>query len=270
MNKLQTKLVELTQNISSRKYPALMTHVVLGYPSLAESLELVITMAKAGAEIIEMQIPFSDPMADGSTIMYANEKALEAGTKPIDCFKAAKELSNEIDTPLLFMTYFNLVCRHKGSVAGFCRDAEKSGIQGLIVPDIRLDNSKDNYWNLALQHNLSAIPIVSPVTSDRRLKKIAVQGHNGFVYCVSNTATTGAKSTLPPDLPKYLRRVKNIVKCPIAVGFGISKPEHTKALAGIADIAIVGSATIDLVRKTPKRDRKKRVSEFVAKLAGKF
>lgn len=269
MNKLQIKLAELTQDKKAHKYPALMTHVVLGYPSLAESIEIVIAMSKAGAEIIEMQIPFSDPMADGSTIMYANEQALAAGTTPTDCFKAAKELASAIDTPLLFMTYFNLVYRHKGSVAGFCKDAEKAGIQGLIVPDIGLDNTKDNYWNLAQKYNLSPIPIASPVTTNARLKKIAVQGKHGFVYCVSNTATTGAKKSLPPDLPHYLKKVKSLTKCPIAVGFGISKPEHTKALGGIADIAVVGSATIDLIRQTPKRDRKKRVMDFVAKLAGK-
>ena len=245
-----------------------MTHVVLGYPSLSESIDIVLTMAKSGASIIELQIPFSDPIADGSTIMFANEQALANKITPTDCFKAARIITSKTDVPILFMTYFNIVYRFKGGVEGFCKSAASCGVQGLIVPDVSLKNNADNYWNIAHENGLSPIPIVSPITNDKRLSEIAKIAKHGFAYCVSTTSTTGAKQKLPTELPAYLKRVRKQIKSPIAVGFGISKKEHVKSLSGLADIAVVGSATIDLVRNNIGKRYLNKVSRFCRELSG--
>lgn len=254
------------------RQPLLMTHVVLGYPSLKESIDLVRAMEDGGASLVELQIPFSDPMADGPTIMMANEQALANGITPKDCMQALERLSAAVKIPLLFMSYYNLVFTYggnkRGGITTFCRDAAAAGAQGLIVPDIPPEERGDGYWTSCREHGLAPIPLVSPLTSDRRMKLIAANASEGFVYCVSTTGTTGARSVLPPGLAAYTARVKRFFKIPRAVGFGLSTPAQTKALAGHAEIAVVGSAMIDLCERTGKAERLRAVREFTAKLAG--
>lgn len=272
----------LTQVVAARKAArkpkaALMTHVVLGYPSLRESIELVRTMADAGASLVELQIPFSDPMADGPTIMRANELALEQGVRPLDCFRAAEKLARAVHAPLLFMSYYNILFsygekkRRAGRDAGcgvaqFCRDAKSAGVQGLIVPDVPYHLVRDEYWELAGLHGLAPIPVVAPVTTDKRLKELSTVAKNGFVYCVSATRTTGARDALPKELHGYLRRVKKYFKSPRAVGFGISSPSHVRLVAREAEIAVVGSATIDIINKASPKARQQQVEKFIRSL----
>lgn len=256
MKLLLNKLEEIKQR---KNKPALMTHVVLGYPTLNASIKIVKAMAKAGADIIELQIPFSDPMADGPTIMAANEEAINNGLKVKDCFKAVKQLSKEVKVPLIFMSYYNILFRYnkgKDGVKNFCKDAASAGIQGLIVPDVPPEENADGFWTYTKQYNLLAIPIVSPVSSNQRLKVIKNFVKQGFIYCVSTTGTTGARKSLPPDLNSYLKKVKAEFKLPLAVGFGISTKEQVAAVCKIADIAIVGSAMIDQIRKQKKSPEK--------------
>jgi tryptophan synthase alpha subunit len=263
---LLKQTLEALPNRSEGAVPALMTHIVLGYPNLEESLDIAKALAEAGSAIIELQIPFSDPIADGPTIMEANEVARENGVNATKCLKALKSLSREVQCPLLFMSYLNPVYKYKNGLNQFFVDAKKAGAQGLIVPDVPPENTDLDYWTGAKEHNLAAIPLVSPLTKGERLDRIASLADSKFVYCISNTATTGAKHAMPTDLSDYLKRVARKVKAPLAVGFGISKPEHTMALRGLADIAIVGSATIDVVRKTPKTKRLSEIRTFVKKL----
>ena len=246
--------------------PALMTHAVLGYPTLRESIELVKAMAGAGAALIELQIPFSDPMADGPTIMSANETALSAGTKVKDCFRAAEILSASIDVPLLFMSYYNILYRHPGGVKAFCRHAAESGIEGLIVPDIPPEESVDGYWTETVKNSLCPIPVVAPVSGPERLRAVKKVTHGGFVYCVSTTGTTGARSALPSDLPQYLKTVRKVFGLPLGVGFGISSPEQVRQLKGHAEIAIVGSAMVDKIRKSSAKGRLRSVANFTRSL----
>ena len=263
MNNLQRALQELINK--PQKKPALMTHVVLGYPSLRESIELVKEQVKAGAQFVELQIPFSDPMADGPTIMNACQAALAGGVKVRDCFFAAQKLASSVPVPLLFMTYFNIVHHYKGGTKAFCRDSQAVGISGIIVPDISIDDEVERYWDLALRHKLSPIPIASPVTPLKRLKKMAPLAKQGFVYCQSTTSTTGAKDKLPQGLTRYLDRVRSNVKSPLAVGFGISKPEHIEFLKNHTDIAIVGSACLNIFNKV-KTNPRMAVGKFVHSL----
>lgn len=252
MKLLQRKLEEIK---ARKQKPALMTHVVLGYPNLKESIKIVKAMAKAGADIIELQIPFSDPMADGPTIMLANEEALKNGISVRECFKAAKKLSKEIKVPLLFMSYFNILYRYnngKNGVKEFCKAAERAGIQGLIIPDIPLEEQADNFWKYTKEFNLAAISIVSPLSTKSRLQKIKQFTKNGFIYCVSTTGTTGIRKSLPKNLKSYLNKVRKEIKLPIALGFGLSNNQQIKEIANYTDIAIVGSAMIEQIKKAKK------------------
>jgi len=261
MNNIDKKILE----IKKRKRTGLMTHVVVGYPSLEETVIVVKAMADAGADIVELQIPFSDPLADGPTIMRACEESLANGTKVKDAFIVMKKISAEVSIPLLFMAYYNTVFRY--GVEKFCVDAKAAGASGLIVPDMPLDEEKyEHFFQFAKDSGLYPITVISPLSTADRLKKNAQVAH-GFVYCTARQGTTGAKKELDPTLKAYLKKVKNIIFTPIAVGFGISKKEHIRALQGSCDIAIVGSAIIDVLRNNDKRSRIDKVKQFISILS---
>jgi tryptophan synthase alpha subunit len=266
MNRLQAALDSLTKRKGGS--PVVMTHVVLGYPTLKESMAIVREMADSGVFCIELQIPFSDPMADGPTIMRANEAALREGTTPRGCMKAMEQLAREVEIPLLFMSYFNLLFNYQqGGVSRFMKDAAQAGASGLIVPDVPPEENEDGYWTLSKQAGLIPIPLISPVSSEARMKKVARSASKGFVYCVATTGTTGARKTLPQDLKQYLNTVRRHFSLPRAVGFGISSAEHVKALSGCAEIAIVGSAMIDKIDQAKKSERLLAVRKFTRSLA---
>src|SRR5579872_5845005 len=186
-NDLDKKLAEIKAN----KKIGLMTHVVVGYPSLKETIALVKLMEKCGVDIVELQIPFSDPLADGPTIMHACEKALENGTKVKDAFMVVKNLNSHVKIPLLFMCYYNTVFQY--GIEKFCKDAQGVGISGLIVPDMPLDEEKEeHFYAYAKKYGLHTIQVVSPASTNSRLKKIP-QIANGFVYCTAHQGITGAK-----------------------------------------------------------------------------
>ena len=265
------RITELLRGSDRKKgsTPLLMTHVVLGYPTLASSIALVKAMVDGGASFVELQIPFSDPMADGPTIMEANEAALRQGLTVKECFAAAETLTKSCDVPILFMSYANIVMQYgkrQRGVEQFCRDAAGAGISGLIVPDIPPEENEEGYWTHSHRHGVLPIPIVSPLSSVERLEKIAAVAGDGFVYCVSTTGTTGARSALPTGLGPYLKRVKQKLKQPLAVGFGISTPEQVRALGAHADIAIVGSAMLNLINSTPPKQQAKAVRAFTEAL----
>lgn len=241
MDKLKQKLREIKQN----KRLGFMTHVVVGYPSLDKTVELVRLMAEEGVDIVELQIPFSDPLADGPTIMKACEASLRNGTKVSDAFDIVAKLSKEVKIPLLFMAYYNTVFRY--GVEKFCRDAKKAGISGLIIPDVPLEEEKEEHFiAYCKKYDLANIRVVSPASTPLRLKRNAEVG-TGFVYATARQGITGARKSLNLEIKNYLTRVKKHFDIPVAVGFGISKKEHLKVLAGYADIAIVGSAIIDVL-----------------------
>ncbi len=261
----------LSQIVACRKetlHTALMTHVVLGYPTIERSIEIVLAMAEAGAEIIEVQIPFSDPLADGPTIMFANQEALDSGVTPPDCFEAIARITKVVKVPILIMSYFNIPFSYKGGVAGFCKAAHDAGASGLIIPDIPPEEfQEERLREICAEQSLQLIPLVSPLTPERRLKLLSSSsGEGGFVYCVSTTGTTGARHALPPDLGSYTERVRRYFQKPLALGFGISTPEQVKAAGEHVEIAIVGSATIDILRKTEARSQLDSVKKFVEDL----
>lgn len=257
------KLNETLSKIKPGQYPLLMTHVVLGYPSLEKSIDIALAMADSGASIIELQIPFSDPMADGPTIMRACEYALAQGVRTKDCMRAMETLANKTQVPLLFMSYFNLLFNAK--VKEFCKDAAAAGAQGLIVPDIPPEDEMEGYWEAAAENKLAAIPLVSPVTTKSRYQAIKKRAKDGFVYCVSTTGTTGARDSLASNLKNYLEIVKTEISLPRAVGFGISSKEQILSLTASAEIAIVGSAMIDKI--TSAKDVFAEVKSYTSSLS---
>jgi tryptophan synthase alpha chain len=260
MNRIDQKL----EQIRNEKKMGLMTHVVVGYPSIEQTLAVVRAMAHNGADFVELQIPFSDPLADGPTIMQACEKSLANGTKVKDAFLVMKTLSKQVSIPLLFMSYYNIVFRY--GVEKFCRDAMIAGASGLIVPDMPLDEEEqEHFYAYSKKYNLHAIQVVSPASTEERLTKNAKVA-NGFIYCTARQGTTGAKKDLDPTVRDYLKKVKDIFPVPVAVGFGISTREHVLALRGVADIAIVGSAFIEVINNTGEKDRIQAIKKFITDL----
>lgn len=222
-----------------------MTHIIAGYPTMEKCEELVRIMDQSGVGFVEIQIPFSDPVADGPTIMAANQASLERGTKVEDCFMLMQRLRAQVKVPLLFMTYYNIIFKY--GVRDFCQRAAECGCYGLIVPDMPIDEeSQEGFFAACKEFGLKAIQVVSPLTSEQRLKKIADYAE-GFVYCVARYGTTGAREDFEVDLDEYLKRVRKYIDLPLAVGFGISKKEHCEMVWAQAEIAVLGSAVVKLV-----------------------
>lgn len=231
--------------IKNNKHIALMTHVVIGYPTLETTVELVKLMSESGVDFVELQIPFSDPLADGPTIMRACEESLHNGTKVKDAFVVMEQLSQEVKIPLLFMAYFNTVFCY--GIESFCRDAAKAGASGLIVPDMPIDEEEnEHFYALCKKYHLTPIHVVSPVSTDERLAKNAEMAE-GIIYATARQGITGAKNTLDPKLFSFINRLKQHFSIPIAVGFGISSQEQIHSLKEKADIAVIGSVLIDAI-----------------------
>ena len=260
MTKLKIKLKQI-KNVNKI---GLMTHVVIGYPTLEITINIVKTMAEKGVDFVELQIPFSDPLADGPTIMRASERSLENGTKVKDAFKAMEYLSSHVSIPLLFMAYYNTVFKY--GVEKFCRDSQSTGASGLIVPDMSIDEENEEHFLASCRkYKLHNIQVISPVSTDDRLKKNSAVA-NGFIYCTARQGITGASDQLDPNLTSYLQRLRKYFSIPIAVGFGISKKEHIKMLAPIVDIAVVGSAIIDIIHSSRRDNLERKISDFLDNL----
>lgn len=226
----------------------LMTHIVAGYPTMEESEKIAMAMYESGVSFIEIQIPFSDPIADGPTIMKANEIALQNGTTPHDCMEFIKRIKKKIKIPILIMTYFNIPFNY--GLEKFCKDAKDAGVYGFIIPDMPIDEEKyEHYISLCEKNNLHAIQVISQITQPARLQAISKVA-SGFVYCISSLGTTGTRSQLNPELEKYLENVKKYVKIPLAVGFGISTKEQVELVGEKADIVVIGSKIINLYNET--------------------
>ncbi len=216
-----------------------MTHVVAGFPSVEESKEIVRMMDANGADVIEIQIPFSDPVADGPTMQRCNELALERGFRVEAAFEMAAELSKEIKAPLLFMTYYNIV--HAFGVDRFCAHAKQCGLEGVIVPDMPMDEEPHEHFLSACKaHDLDWIPVVSPLTTEARIAELS-KFAGGFWYLVSRTGVTGVRTDFSDETKEQIINIKKHSDLPIAMAFGVSKPEHIEKIGHTASMAVVGS-----------------------------
>lgn len=281
-----------------------MTHIVAGYPSFEANVQLALQMARSGVAYLEIQIPFSDPLADGPTIMDANQISIENGTRVEDCFALMQRLSHKfkeekLETKLLFMTYANILLNYSSSdensdqqtdraskrgIPAFCERASQLGLYGLIVPDLPFhQEGHDNFLSTCQENNLHAIQVVSPITPKARLQKI-IKRASGFLYCVSTTGKTGERKELDPSVISYLDQIRTLqmeqlqieseqkycsTSIPLALGFGISSLEMVQTALSKADIAVVGSKLIKVFQQSTRptqTEKVEEVGEFVAHL----
>ncbi len=224
-------------------HKALIAYITVGYPTLDATLEIVPILAASGCDIIELGIPFSDPLADGATIQEASYRALQAGVTPKYCLELAKQLREKVDVPLIFMTYYNPVLRF--GLEPFCVACNQAGIDGLIIPDLPPDEGAD-LENFTKQHELDLIYLLTPTSTGERIRLVTEKSH-GFVYLVSLTGVTGPRESLPAGLEDFVSRVRKESNKPLCVGFGISTPEQASRVAKVADGVIVGSRLIQLI-----------------------
>ena len=218
----------------------LMTHIVLGYPNFDSSLRLVEAMVESGVELMELQIPFSEPIADGPVILRANQLSLSGGSTVARCFEFAHEVTRRFPIPFLFMTYYNVLFKH-GTRSFVTRMAEAE-LKGSIVPDLPPEEG-DEYLRSMTESALDPIFIYSPNTKPERLKSLAGYAR-GFVYCVARKGVTGSRTAFSDDLGAYLARARAATELPLAVGFGVQEKADVDFLRGKADIAVVGSETL--------------------------
>ncbi len=252
-------LQEDLQNRLKQKPILLMTHLVLGYPSFATNREVIAQMAENGVDCIELQIPFSEPMADGPVILKANQQALASGIRVQDCFEFAAEMVKEFPAVnFLFMTYYNIVYRY--GLEDFIRDAAAVGMKGFIVPDLPPEEGEE-YLRLSAVSNMAAIMFFTPTSTDERMKEVAAQG-SGFIYCVARRGVTGEHTEMDAGLSRYLTRCRQATDLPLAVGFGIGNRKDVAMLEGKADMAVIGTATIKLV----DREGTESVGNFIRNL----
>jgi tryptophan synthase alpha chain len=236
----------MTRIASTFKQPghkALIAYVTIGYPSINATLEVVPLLARSGCDIIELGIPFSDPLADGVTIQNASFSALKNGVTPGVCLEIARKLSQKTTVPLLFMTYYNPVFSY--GLKAFCHDCSESGISGLIIPDLPPDEGSP-LENIAIEKGIDLVYLLSPSSSEERIELVA-QRSRGFIYLVSITGVTGTRNSLSENLEPFVARVRKVAQQPLCVGFGISTPEQAKEIAQKADGVIIGSRIIQLM-----------------------
>ena len=244
---------------------ALMPYHAAGFPTYDDSKAIIRSLVEAGADMVEIGVPFSDPIADGPSVQGASQIALDNGTTPDDCIRLVRELRAEgIEAPFLLMGYYNPILKY--GVERFVSDAAAAGVDGFIVPDLPAEES-DTLRHACLAHSRDLIFMVAPTSTDSRLAIAAARG-SGFLYCVSVRGVTGARESLSETLGEYIARVRSHSDLPLAIGFGISKPEHVRQVGEIADGAIVGAALINALNELPDDEKPARAAEFVRYLRG--
>lgn len=269
MKEQKNKIKLVFDRLDEKKEKALVIYVVCGYPNLDTSKEIIETIIKSGADIVEIGIPFSDPMADGPTIQKASSKALSSGITPIMCMDFIKDIkSRHNDFPIIVMTYSNII--YGNNMDKFLILAKKSMVDGFIIPDLNIEES-DTYLKRATKLDLATVFLIAPNTKSDRLEKIA-SNSSGFIYMVSSFGTTGSRSKFEEYTFKAISNAKKISRksqTPLLVGFGIANPKDAeKIIAAGADGIIVGSAVIDIISKfeSDKENMLSSIEKFVKSL----
>ena len=252
MNRIDRTFKELGK--SGRK--ALIPYIMAGDPDLDATKKYIDDLESSGADIIELGVPFSDPLADGPTIQRAAERSLQKGTTLKKVLGLVKEIRKTSEIPLILMTYYNPI--FKLGIESFITKAVKAGVDGVIIPDLIPDEA-DEFIKLSRQHKLDTIFLLAPTSTEERVRKVT-KASSGFIYYVSITGITGAKLSMGKAMQNTLASIKKISGKPVAVGFGISNAEEAAAVAGLADGVIVGSAIVKLI------SRGKSISSFVKNL----
>jgi tryptophan synthase alpha chain len=241
--------------------PSLVAYVTCGDPDVATTLDIVLAAIDAGADIIELGVPFSDPVADGPVIQRASERALKNGTTLDTVLKLAKDIRKKSQAGLIIFSYLNPIMRM--GVDKFSESAAQAGVDGALVTDLPMEEA-DDYLSEMRKRKLATVFLAAPTSTDARLKQIA-KASTGFVYAVSRTGVTGAQKQLPEDAQKLVKRLRRFTKLPIAVGFGISTAEQFASVGAFADAAVVGSAIVETIERNPGKEAES-VAQFVRSL----
>ena len=241
--------------------PSLVAYVTCGDPDLSTTLKIVMAAINAGAGVIELGVPFSDPLADGPVIQRASERALKHGTSLEDVLRVAAEIRKHSQVGLIIFTYLNPIIRM--GLAKFADAAKAAGVDGALITDLPVEEA-DDYLREMRQRDLATVFLAAPTSTDQRLKLIG-QVSTGFVYAVSRTGVTGARKQLTEDAQNLVRRLRKFTKLPIAVGFGISNHEQFAAVAKFADAGVVGSAIVETIERNPGKEAES-VAQFVNRL----
>jgi tryptophan synthase alpha chain len=251
------------KKLKNKGRAALIPFIVAGDPDLETTEALVLKMTESGADLIELGIPFSDPLADGPTLQAASQRALQKGIRLRDLFRLTEELQRK-SAPLVLMTYFNPVLRF--GLRDFAESCKRNGVEGVIIPDLPPEEAMP-WVQEARACDLDTIFLVAPTTTSERTRLISGRSR-GFIYYVSVTGVTGAREDLPDELESAVRRIKEYGEKPVAVGFGVSTPAQAKRIASVADGVIVGSAIIKIIEENIKDPKMiSRVGDFVGSLA---
>ena len=246
--------------ISFPNKPGLVVYLTAGDPDLATTQAMAIAAIDNGADVIELGVPFSDPLADGPVIQRASERAVAKGTRLTDVLGICKEIrAARPDAGLILFSYLNPVLRL--GLSEFARAAKAAGADGVLLTDMIVEEA-DEYLKLMHENGLAPVFLAAPTSPDARLKAIT-ENSQGFVYAISRVGITGTQAELASDAEALVKRLKQFTKLPIALGFGISTPQHVRAVAEFADAAVVGSAIVALIERTPPADAPRAVGEFV-------
>jgi len=242
---LTTRIAKHFAELRATGELGIVAYITAGDPTLHATCDYALALAEAGADVIELGVPFSDPLADGPTIQRATERALKSGTTLAGVLALVRQIRQSSQVPLVLFSYFNPILQM--GLERFAAAAAEAGADGVLVTDLTPEESAE-YRRILQAHHLDTIFLAAPTSTDERLVKIAACS-SGFLYVISRTGVTGAKDALPDDLPALLRRARSFTQLPIAVGFGISLPGHVSVLGGLADAAVVGSALVSEIEK---------------------
>jgi tryptophan synthase alpha chain len=238
------KIAEKFYQLKKENKKALIAYVPFGFPNIKTTKDIIFTLEESGVDIVELGIPFSDPIADGPIIQEACAVALSKGANTENLFSTLKEFKKSLKVPLALMTYYNPVFRF--GVSNFFRKMKETGVSGILTVDLSVEESKE-YLRLAKQHNLETIFFITPVTPLVRARKI-IKVSSGFIYYISVTGITGPRDISYGILADHIKKLKSMTKLPICVGFGIHKKSQVEKVCKISDGAIIGSAIVKFIK----------------------
>ena len=255
-----TRIAETFTRLRDEHKPGLVTYVTAGDPDLDRTAGILRALDRAGADVLEVGVPFSDPLADGPVIQRATERALAAGTTLSGVLDLLDSMRGDLNAPIVIFSYANPILRL--GAERFADRARQAGVDGVLILDLPIEEANESRAMLA-RRGIDTILLLSPTTTDDRLRRAAELG-SGFLYAISRLGVTGARDTLAAGAQEMVRRIRSVSDLPVALGFGISKPDHVREVGQWADAAVVGSALVDVIaREGASRDLNTRVEEYV-------
>ena len=255
-----SRIARAFERTRDRKVPGLVTYVTAGDPDLPRSAGILRTLDRAGADVLEIGVPFSDPLADGPVIQRATERALAAGATLKGVLDLIEDVRPEIQAPIVVFSYANPIFRL--GAAAFADRARRAGVDGVLVLDLPIEEA-DDFRGLMGAHGIDTILLLSPTTTDERLRRAADLG-SGFLYAISRLGVTGARDRIADGAREMVERIRRVSSLPVALGFGISRPEHVREVGQWADAAVVGSALVSVIAEAgASPDLERRVEEYV-------